>query len=36
VAAPDGMDGDAFERALFLARRRAERASQEELVVPTC
>ena len=30
------MDGDAFERALFLARRRAELASNEELVVPTC
>src|SRR5919108_450003 len=36
IAAPDGMDGDAFERALFKARRRAELASNEELVVPTC
>ncbi len=36
IAAPDGMEGDAFERALFLARRRAELASNEELVVPTC
>jgi glutamate synthase domain-containing protein 2/glutamate synthase domain-containing protein 1/glutamate synthase domain-containing protein 3 len=36
VAAPDGMDGDAFERALFKARRRAELASGEELIVPTC
>src|SRR5688572_59420 len=36
IAAPDGMDGDAFERALFKARRRAELASSEELVVPTC
>ncbi|MDQ1489243.1 MAG: hypothetical protein QOJ23_1757, partial [Actinomycetota bacterium] len=36
VAAPDGMDGDAFERSLFLARRRAERASRDELIVPTC
>ena len=35
VGAPDGMDGDAFERSLFLARRRAELASGEELVVPT-
>ena len=26
VNAPDGMDGDAFERALFVARRRAEMA----------
>jgi len=41
VAAPGGpdpevFDGDAFERALFLARRRAEIASGERLVVPTC
>ncbi|MEW6473612.1 MAG: glutamate synthase large subunit [Actinomycetota bacterium] len=36
IAAPDGMDGDAFERALFKARRRAELASNEELIVPTC
>ncbi|HEY3238225.1 MAG TPA: glutamate synthase large subunit, partial [Acidimicrobiia bacterium] len=36
IAAPDGMDGDAFERALFIARRRAELASNEELIVPTC
>jgi glutamate synthase (NADPH/NADH) large chain len=36
IAAPDGMDGDAFERSLFKARRRAELASNEELVVPTC
>ncbi|HEU5448134.1 MAG TPA: glutamate synthase subunit alpha, partial [Acidimicrobiia bacterium] len=36
IAAPDGLDADAFERALFKARRRAELASNEELIVPTC
>jgi glutamate synthase (NADPH) large chain len=36
IAAPDGMTGDEFERALFKARRRAELASDEELIVPTC
>ncbi|HEV7535402.1 MAG TPA: glutamate synthase central domain-containing protein, partial [Acidimicrobiia bacterium] len=36
VAAPDGLDGDGFERALYLARRRAELASGDELIVPTC
>jgi len=30
VNAPDGMDGDAFERELFVARRRAEKALAEE------
>jgi glutamate synthase domain-containing protein 2/glutamate synthase domain-containing protein 1/glutamate synthase domain-containing protein 3 len=36
IAAPDDMDSAAFERALFKARRRAELASNEELIVPTC
>jgi glutamate synthase (NADPH/NADH) large chain len=30
------VDQDAFERALYVARRSAELASGEELVVPTC
>jgi glutamate synthase (NADPH/NADH) large chain/glutamate synthase (ferredoxin) len=36
IAAPHHLDDDAFERALYLARRSAEIASDEALIVPTC
>ncbi|MGH8998116.1 MAG: glutamate synthase large subunit, partial [Acidimicrobiia bacterium] len=36
VGAPRHLDSDAFERALYIARRTAEIASGEALVVPSC
>ncbi|MDQ3944502.1 MAG: glutamate synthase large subunit [Actinomycetota bacterium] len=36
VGCPHHLDQDAFERALYIARRSAEIASGEGLVVPTC
>ncbi|MGH9022081.1 MAG: glutamate synthase subunit alpha, partial [Acidimicrobiia bacterium] len=36
IGAGDSFDQDAFERALYVARRSAEIASNEELIVPTC
>src|SRR5688500_7541248 len=36
IAAPHHLDDDGFERALHLAPRSAEIASEEALIVPTC
>ncbi|HEY3240580.1 MAG TPA: glutamate synthase subunit alpha, partial [Acidimicrobiia bacterium] len=36
IGCPHHLDRDAFERALYIARRSAEIASGEELIVPTC
>jgi glutamate synthase (NADPH/NADH) large chain/glutamate synthase (ferredoxin) len=36
VGAADGLDGDAFERKLYVIRRVAERAAGRDLVVPSC
>ncbi len=36
IGCPHDLDADAFERALYIARRSAEIDSGEQLIVPTC